>query len=403
MKSGRSTDGLWRRVKSITADALERPEGEQRSFLASACAGDETLRAEVESLLGAHARAGGFLEASGLAATGAATAVALAADQAVLFTVAGRRIGPYRVLGELGRGGMGVVYLAERADAAFEKKVAIKVVRGGFAAEPLMHRFREERRILATLDHPNIARLLDAGTTEDGLPYFVMEHVDGIPLDVYCQELPSHRPRLVLFHRVCAGVQYAHQRLVIHRDLKSRNILVTADGTPKLLDFGIAKLLEPGLEAEEQTRDRPSRADPRGGEPRAGPRRAADRDQRRLFPRRAALPAAHWTGSLRIGAAERRRPHARHLRRRAGAAERYGAGRATPGAAGRAGLDHAQGPAQGARPPLRVGGAARRRHTALSGRPASPGRHPTHGATGHGNSSPGTGHPWPSARCWPSR
>ncbi len=254
MKPPHSADDLWRRVKSITADALERPEGEHLSFLATACAGDETLRAEVESLLGAHARAGDFLEASGLAATGAATAVALAAEQAALPSAVGRRIGPYRVLGELGRGGMGVVYLAERADAAFEKQVAIKVVRGGFAAEPLMHRFREERRILATLDHPNIARLLDAGTTEDGLPYFVMEHVDGIPLDVYCQKLPSLRPRLVLFHQVCAGVQYAHQRLVIHRDLKSRNILVTADGAPKLLDFGIARLLEPGPEPDEQTR-----------------------------------------------------------------------------------------------------------------------------------------------------
>jgi non-specific serine/threonine protein kinase/serine/threonine-protein kinase len=254
MKPLRPTDDLWRRVKTITADALELPEGEHQSFLATACAGDPTLLAEVESLLGAHGRAGSFLEASGLAAAGAARAVARAAEQAVLPTAAGRRIGPYRVLGELGRGGMGVVYLAERADAAFEKKVAIKVVRGGFAAGALMHRFQEERRILATLDHPNIARLLDAGTTEDGLPYFVMEHVDGIPLDVYAQAPLALGQRLALFHEVCAAVQYAHQRLVIHRDIKARNILVTPDGTPKLLDFGIAKLLEPGLEGEEQTR-----------------------------------------------------------------------------------------------------------------------------------------------------
>jgi eukaryotic-like serine/threonine-protein kinase len=254
MKPPRLTADLWLRVKAITADALERPEGERSSFLATSCAGDETLLAEVESLLGAHARAGDFLEDPGLADTGAAGVVVLAAEQGTRRAAAGRRIGPYRILEELGRGGMGVVYLAERADAAFEKQVAIKVVRGGFVGEELMQRFREERRILATLDHPNIARLLDGGTTDDGLPFFVMERVDGIPLDVYAQAPLSLRDRLVLFHQVCAAVQYAHQRLVIHRDLKSRNVLVTADGTPKLLDFGIAKLLEPGPGTEAQTR-----------------------------------------------------------------------------------------------------------------------------------------------------
>ena len=150
---------------------------------------------------------------------------------------------------------MGVVYLAERADAAFEKQVAIKIVRGGPATTSLLQRFFEERRILATLDHPNIARLLDGGTTEDGWPYVVMECVFGVPLDAYCEERAlSLEPRLVLFREVCAAVQYAHQHLVIHRDLKARNILVTADGTPKLLDFGIAKLVEPGLEPGDETR-----------------------------------------------------------------------------------------------------------------------------------------------------
>ena len=179
--------------------------------------------------------------------------MARAADEGAQSLAAGRRIGPYRILTELGHGGMGVVYLAERADAAYEKQVAIKVVRAAaFAGESLMQRFREERRILATLDHPNIARLLDGGTTEDGIPYLVMEYVDGIPLDIHSQALRlSMGQRLSLFREVCAAVQYAHQHLVIHRDLKPRNILVTADGTPKLLDFGIAKLVEPGLETEE--------------------------------------------------------------------------------------------------------------------------------------------------------
>jgi tetratricopeptide (TPR) repeat protein len=245
----------WTRVKQITSDALERPDSDRPVWVAEACAGDEPLRREVESLLNAHARAGGFLETPALAAGGAAEAVATAALQSPAPAVAGRPIGPYRILRELGQGGMAVVYLARRDDAAFEKEVAIKIVRGGPASTSLMQRFYEERRILATLDHPNIARLLDGGTTEDGLPYVVMESVFGIPIDAYCDERSlALEPRLVLFRQVCAAVQYAHQHLVIHRDLKARNILVTADGTPKLLDFGIAKLLEPGLAPVDETR-----------------------------------------------------------------------------------------------------------------------------------------------------
>ena len=196
----------WLRVKGITSDALERAETERASFLTEACAGDETLRREVESLLSAHERAGDFLETPSLAATGAAGAVARAADEGSTPVAAGRRVGPYRILEELGHGGMGVVYLAERADAAFEKQVAIKVSRGGFASESLLERFREERRILATLDHPNIARLLDGGTIEDGSPYLVMEYVDGVPLDVYSETASlSLGQRLHLFRQVCCG------------------------------------------------------------------------------------------------------------------------------------------------------------------------------------------------------
>ena len=239
----------WPRVKAITADALERAHAVRGAFVAEACAGDDTLRAEVESLLGAEARAGSFLETPGVAAAGAARAV----EDALAPDPAGRPLGPYRIVRELGHGGMGVVYLAERADAAFEKQVAVKVVRGGLAGESA-RRFRDERRILATLDHPNIARLLDGGTTGDGLPYLVMEYVDGMPVDAYCESAAlGVAGRVQLFAQVCAAVQYAHQRLVIHRDLKPRNILVTADGTPKLLDFGIAKLVEPGP-GDEQTR-----------------------------------------------------------------------------------------------------------------------------------------------------
>ncbi len=245
----------WARVKQVTSDALERSDSDRSLWLTEACAGDEPLRRDVESLLAAHASAGDFLQTPALVAKGAAESVAAATLRGSMPAVAGRSIGPYRILRELGQGGMGVVYLAERADAAFEKQVAIKIVRPGAATTSLMQRFFEERRILATLDHPNIARLLDGGTTEEGLPYVVMECVSGIPLDEYCEakSLPLES-RLALFRQVCAAVQYAHQHLVIHRDLKARNILVTAEGSPKLLDFGIAKLLEPGVAPGDETR-----------------------------------------------------------------------------------------------------------------------------------------------------
>ena len=158
-----------------------------------------------------------------------------------------RRIGPYKLLRELGRGGMGTVWLAARADEQFDKRVALKVVRASDSEEVLRF-FRRERQILAGLEHPNIARLLDGGTTEEGLPYFVMEHVEGVPIDRYCDEHALSVPeRLRLFEGVCSAVQHAHRSLVVHRDLKPGNILVTDEGIPKLLDFGIAKLLNPGV------------------------------------------------------------------------------------------------------------------------------------------------------------
>jgi serine/threonine-protein kinase len=158
----------------------------------------------------------------------------------------GLRIGPYAIERELGRGGMGTVYLAARADEAFEKKVAIKVTRGTLGSPEAVERFKRERQILARIEHPNVARLLDGGATEDGLPYLVMEYIEGRPLHAYCDEKHlSTAARLRLFLQVCAAVEYAHHKLIVHRDLKPGNILVTADGVPRLLDFGIAKLIDP--------------------------------------------------------------------------------------------------------------------------------------------------------------
>ena len=165
-----------------------------------------------------------------------------------------RRAGPYLLVAELGRGGMGTVYRALREDQGFEREVALKLIGPGVASEELQHRFRAERQILARLEHPNVAALFDGGTTEDGHPYLVMELVAGHPLDDYCARRHASIPeRLGLFRTVCEAVHYLHQNLVVHRDLKPRNILVTAEGVPKILDFGIAKLLADGPAGAPQT------------------------------------------------------------------------------------------------------------------------------------------------------
>src|SRR5262245_61348954 len=165
-----------------------------------------------------------------------------------------RRIGPYEVLSELGHGGMGVVYLATRADEQYQKRVALKLIRGGLDRDEVVRSFRRERQILAGLEHPNIARFLDGGTTEDGLPYFVMEYVEGRRLDEYCDARGlSTLERLKLFRAVCSAIEYAHRNLIVHRDLKPGNILVTAEGVPKLLDFGIAKITNAAVSATGET------------------------------------------------------------------------------------------------------------------------------------------------------
>ncbi len=206
---------------------------------------DPGMRTEVESLLTAEREAGSeFLETPAPAALDDAQ---LAEGDAASAQLLGQRLGPYRLLAEIGSGGMGRVYRAVRADDEYQQEVAIKLVRASADAEFVAQRLRTERQILASLTHPNIGRLLDGGTTPDGVPYLVMELIDGEPVTRYCEQRRLDvNARLELFLRVCSAVQYAHQRMVIHRDLKPSNILVTADGTPKLLDFGIAKILEPG-------------------------------------------------------------------------------------------------------------------------------------------------------------
>ena len=243
------TPDSWRRVRQILEQALEVAPDRRSVYLEEVCAGDNVLRREVEALIAADQQAGtGFLAGSAVEAS----TILAAADE--LTSLAGTRIGPYQIVEEIGHGGMGTVYRAVRADDQYRKEVAIKVVRGGLGDEFRLHRFLSERQILANLDHANIARLLDGGATEDGRPYVVMEYVEGRPIDEYCDQGKLPVPeRLKLFRTVCSAVAYAHQRLVIHRDIKPVNILVTKDGDPKLLDFGIAKILDPEDTGVDQT------------------------------------------------------------------------------------------------------------------------------------------------------
>jgi eukaryotic-like serine/threonine-protein kinase len=223
--------------------ALDLPPAERLAFVDRACASDPELHAAVRRLLDAHDRGEHFLEVPA-----AAIGLPLMDQDDVPALAAGRaptRVGPFRVVREIGRGGMGAVYLAERDDDQFRQRVALKLVRGGMGEEYLVRRFLEERRILAALEHPNVARLVDGGISPDGLPYFAMEYVEGEPITTYCdaRRVPIEG-RLRLFLDVCAAVEYAHRSLIVHRDLKPGNILVTGDGVVKLLDFGIARLVD---------------------------------------------------------------------------------------------------------------------------------------------------------------
>jgi serine/threonine protein kinase/Tfp pilus assembly protein PilF/TolB-like protein len=226
----------WEQVKELFSLALERDAAERSEFLRQACGDDDVLRSEIESLLSSFDGAATFLEDS--------PAADLLSTQS--RTMVGKRIGAYRILGEIGHGGMAVVYLAERADDQYRKRVAIKMLQPGTNKDEILRRFRNERQALAALDHPSIVRLLDGGSTEEGLPYLIMEYVEGVRIDEYCDTHKlSITKRLQLFCAVCLAVQYAHETLVIHRDLKPSNILITRDGVVRLLDFGIAKVLNP--------------------------------------------------------------------------------------------------------------------------------------------------------------
>lgn len=227
----------WTRLKSLFAEALECPVEARAEFVDERCPPGSPLRADLEGLLRHHAAAGTFLEEP-LRELGAR----LVSKGRVGLP---ERIGPFRIIREIGRGGMGTVYEGERDEGGFEQRVAIKIIRRGMDTDEVHRRFLLERQVLARLDHPHIARLLDGGVTADGRPYFVMEYIEGVPLAEHLSRSARDlEERLRLFRSVCHAVHYAHQNLVLHRDLKPSNILITPEGQPKLLDFGVAKLLD---------------------------------------------------------------------------------------------------------------------------------------------------------------
>jgi len=229
----------WNQIERLFLQAVEMPSQDRERFLSEVCQGDETLRQELNSLLACDVPETPLVKGSFLPPTEPIDSISSTVIDGV-----GRRIGPYRLVRLLGRGGMGSVHLAVRDDEQYQKEVAIKLLKRGMDTDFMLHRFRQERQILASLEHPFIARLIDGGATDDGLPYFVMEYVDGLPITKYCAEQNLDLgERLRLFRLVCEAVQYAHQHLVIHRDLKPGNILITKERIPKLLDFGIAKLI----------------------------------------------------------------------------------------------------------------------------------------------------------------
>ncbi len=247
----------WKKIEDIFQDALDLPAAEREQFVAEKCAGDAELRGEVEKLIARYETEDEFLESpvwtdSDILQATLKNKIADSLDREILpprhkESFIGRQIKVYQLVEELGRGGMGVVYRAERNDGEFRQQVAIKLIKRGMDSDFIVKKFRHERQILANFNHPYIARLLDGGTTdEDGLPYFVMEYIEGKPFFKYIEAAKLDlRARLNLFLSVCNAVAYAHDKKIIHRDIKPGNIIVGADGTPRLLDFGIAKILDP--------------------------------------------------------------------------------------------------------------------------------------------------------------
>ena len=223
----------WQKVKSVFNDVIELDPTRREDFLASNTADNEILE-EVRRMLDADDESlivhSPFSKLAEISENGSKPP---------------EKIGNYKIVRELGRGGMGVVYEAVRDDGEFSQRAAIKIIKRGMDSDDILRRFRNERQILAELQHPNIARLFDGGVTEDGSPYYVMEYIEGEPLDVYCREKNCGiREKLDLFRQICAAVSYAHSQLVVHRDLKPSNMFITNGGDVKLLDFGIAKVLD---------------------------------------------------------------------------------------------------------------------------------------------------------------
>ncbi|MEO6655155.1 MAG: serine/threonine-protein kinase [Pyrinomonadaceae bacterium] len=226
----------WIQVKEIFSSALEVEPEWRDGFVAKLCGNDDALRAEVESWLASHAESEGFIDTPVFSANEIFSHIT---------PFEGRHFGKYTIIREIGHGGMGAVYLAERSDGEFEQKVALKIVRQSIAEEQIIDRFKRERQILASLNHRNIAKLLDGGVSDKGEPYIVMEFVEGTTISDFAEHNQLNlRARLELFIKVCAAVEFAHRSLVVHRDIKPGNILVTKDGEPKLLDFGLARLME---------------------------------------------------------------------------------------------------------------------------------------------------------------
>ncbi|MEE8536601.1 MAG: serine/threonine-protein kinase, partial [Acidobacteriota bacterium] len=229
------TPERWHQIEELYQGALDLAANERPAYLERACGHDTALRQEIDSLLATHDEAPSFLETP---------LIAWPPDEPLMPPET--HVGPYKLLRPLGRGGMGQVYLATRAGEVFRQYVALKVIRRGLDTEDILRRFRAEQQILATLHHANIAHLIDGGVTDDGQSYLVMEYVEGTPITTYCDgRQMTLEERVLLFRQVCEAVHHAHRNLVVHRDLKPSNILVTVEGVPKLLDFGIAKLLDP--------------------------------------------------------------------------------------------------------------------------------------------------------------
>jgi Serine/threonine protein kinase len=247
----------WQKLEEIFNIAAELRADERNSYIDHACGDDLELRIQIHKLIASESKSSDFIESpiwtdSRFVNTSAKKQISRSFDDddeaSDIETLIGTRVGPFRLESELGRGGMGAVYLAARDDGEFQQKVAIKLIKRGMDSDFIIRRFRHERQILASFEHPYIARLIDGGTSATGVPYFVMEYIEGQTLYEYCDsKMMDLRSRLKLFLKICSALEYAHQKKIVHRDIKPSNILVNEAGVPKLLDFGIAKILDPSL------------------------------------------------------------------------------------------------------------------------------------------------------------